>query len=136
LSDELQDLNVEDFKDSCIIFDDVDVLKDKKVRNIVYTLLDLCLETGRHHNITVIITNHLACDGKNTKRILNECKTITFYPLAGINRQLKYMIENYIGFDKKEIQKLKNGTSRAVTVFREYPQFVLTENEIYPVGQE
>jgi septin family protein len=41
-------IDVEDLKESCVIFDDTDCIADKKIRQAVITLLDQCLEVGRH----------------------------------------------------------------------------------------
>jgi hypothetical protein len=44
---------------SVIIFDDIDVLNDKRIRDGVYSLLNQVLEIGRHFNISCLMTNHL-----------------------------------------------------------------------------
>ena len=44
--------------ESVIIFDDIDVISDKKIRDGVYALLNQVLEIGRHFKITCLMTNH------------------------------------------------------------------------------
>jgi len=44
-------IEVEDFKDSVVIFDDIDVISDKKIRDAVYNILNKVLEIGRHFKI-------------------------------------------------------------------------------------
>jgi septin family protein len=41
-------IDVEDLKESCVISDDTDCIADKKIRQAVISLLDQCLEVGRH----------------------------------------------------------------------------------------
>jgi hypothetical protein len=120
-----------DFKDSLVIFDDTDVIKDKKIRDAVYSLMNLMLETGRHHNISVILTNHLATNGKDTRRILNECHSITLFMKSGAGRGIKYLLTEYLGLDKAQIKKLKNMDTRATTIFKTYPMVGVGEREIF-----
>ena len=104
---------VDSLKNSVCVFDDVDVIGDKETRAAVYTLLNQCLEVGRHHNIYLLITNHLATNGKDTRRILNEAHTITYFPHSGSSHGARYLLEKYCGLDKKEIMKQKKMKSRS-----------------------
>jgi GTPase SAR1 family protein len=124
-------LKIGELAESLVIFDDIDVIKDKKLREAVYALLNEVLEVGRHIKVSCIITNHLPTNGKETRRMLNEAHSITYFPAAGSKVQLNRLLEQYIGMDKKDIKKAKHSGSRWVTVFKNYPQFVMTENEMY-----
>ena len=55
-------LEVEEFKDSVIIFDDIDVISDKKIRDAVYNILNKVLEIGRHFKITCLLYTSDAAD--------------------------------------------------------------------------
>jgi len=127
------ELTAEDFKDSMVIFDDVDCLTDKKLRLKVQAILNSILETGRHYNVYCIYTSHLPCAGNDTKRILNESHSITFFPHGLGGRSLKYLLENYLGFDKLQIKKIKKLESRWCTVLKTYPQVVISEKEVYTI---
>ena len=124
-------LKIGELAESLVIFDDIDVIKDKKLREAIYGLLNEVLEVGRHIKVSCIITNHLPTNGKETRRMLNEAHAITYFPAAGSKVQLNRLLEQYIGMDKKDIKKAKQSGSRWVTVFKNYPQFVMTENEMY-----
>jgi energy-coupling factor transporter ATP-binding protein EcfA2 len=54
-------LSADDFQDCCRIFDDIDVLGDKKVREEVLKIANQILEIGRHFRTTAIFTNHPIC---------------------------------------------------------------------------
>ncbi len=73
-------LSIEEFANSVIIFDDIDVLSNKPIRNAVYDLLNQALEIGRHFKITCLMTNHLPSNRTDTRRILNECHIFVHFP--------------------------------------------------------
>ena len=44
-------IRAEDLKDSLCLFDDIDVLPNKKIKEAVYQILNEILQIGRHHRI-------------------------------------------------------------------------------------
>ena len=124
-------LFVDDFKDSLVIADDIDVISDKLHRRAVWNLLDQILETGRHTNTSCIITNHLPTGGRDTKRILNEAHSVVFFPHSGSSRGLRYLVENYLGGDIKDIKNIRKMKSRWCCWFKNYPQTIMTEKCIW-----
>ncbi len=122
-------IKVEELRESICIFDDIDVISDKKIREGVYTILNQVLEIGRHYKIHCVVTNHLPTNGKDTRRILNEAHTVTYFPHSA-GGKIKHMLEEYVGLDKKQIAYMKRQNSRACTIFKNYPQCYLLEHEI------
>ena len=122
---------IKDFKDSLVIFDDIDCLADKKLRIKVMGLLNMILETGRHSATYCIYTSHLATAGNDTKRILNECNSITFFAKTMGGRMMKYLCEGYLGLEKKEVDKIKKIPSRSITIIKSYPKVVLGDKDIF-----
>jgi len=116
-----------DFANSLCIFDDVDVISDKKIKIKVFGILDSLLQTGRHYNTSVIFTSHNATQGNSTKTILNEATSITLFPRTSGNKSLKYIADQYIGLDSKQTAELKKVKGRWVTIIRAYPRCMLTE---------
>ena len=125
------DLTAEDFKDCLVIFDDTDCLTDKRQKIKVDSILNSVLETGRHFNVEVIYTSHLACNGKDTRRILNECKSVTIFPSGLGGKAMKYLLDNYFGLDKEQIKKIKKLNSRWVTIQKGFPMSVLSDKECF-----
>jgi len=125
------DLTAEDFKDSLVIFDDTDCLTNKRQKLKVDSILTSVLETGRHFNVEVVYTSHLACNGRDTKRILNECKSVTIFPSGLGGKAMKYLLDNYFGLDKDQIKKLKSLNSRWVTIQKGFPMCVMSDKECY-----
>jgi hypothetical protein len=125
-----EEFSVEDFKDTLLIFDDVDCISDKRVLKKVYEILDKALVTGRHSGTSVVYTTHTACNGSKTKLILTESHSITFF-MNGMNgRSSKYLLDGYLGLDKKQIQELKRIKSRWTTVIKSFPQLILTQRQL------
>ena len=112
-------------------FDDCDVLTNKAVKKQVFLILDSILQTGRHHKTTCIFTSHCACNGLQTKIVLNEATSITIFPKTSGNKALCYLADTYLGLNKKQVQELKKISGRWLTVIRAYPRAVLTENTCY-----
>lgn len=125
------DLTTQDFKDSLVIFDDTDVIRDKMMRLKVLGILNTLLETGRHSKTSVILTYHLATNGLETRRILNEAHSVTIFPANCGGRSIKYLLENYFGMTKDEIKKVKRLPSRWVTIVKTYPNVVLYDKGAY-----
>jgi hypothetical protein len=122
------ELTAEDFKDSLVLFDDVDCLTDKKKLKKVQDILNSILQTGRHFKTSCIYTSHASTAGHSTKMILNESHVIIFFPSTSGGKMLKYLCDQYLGFNKKQIEKLKDLKSRWVAVFRKFPRCLVTQN--------
>ena len=124
-------LEAKDFEETCCIFDDCDVLTNKAIKKQVFLILNSILETGRHFKTTCIFTSHCACNGLQTKIILNEATSITVFPKTSGNKALNYLADTYLGLDKKQTAALKCVAGRWITVVRAYPRCVLTEKTAY-----
>lgn len=124
-------LKMEDFKESLVIFDDTDIISDKLLRKVVDHLRDEILQGGRSINISCVITNH-NFTGRELKTVLNECHTITVFP-ANYNRGMKYLLNEYLGLDKKIINKIRKSNTRWITIYKNFPMVVVEEREIYLV---
>jgi hypothetical protein len=97
----------------------------------VFEILKKVLETGRHFKTSIIFTSHTACNGHETKTILNEATSLTIFPKTMGNKNLSYLLGSYFGLDKHEIAKIKALPSRWVTLTKSFPPVVFTQNEIY-----
>jgi len=128
-------IGVEDFKNSMVIFDDTDCITNKFMRNKINGILGLILETGRHFNTSCIYTSHVANAGLDTKKILNESHSITLFPASLGGRALKYLLDNYLGFNKEQIKKVKKLKSRWVTITKSFPMVVLYDKGAFMVNQ-
>lgn len=127
-------LTVEDFKDSLVLFDDIDVIRDKKVKEAVYQVMNEILETGRHFNVSCVMTVHYP-NKPNIRTMLNECHFFVYFPWGAI-KSTHYVLENYLGVDRENLKKIKSTKSRWACIFRNFPQVVLTEKNIFMLAHE
>lgn len=129
-------LVVEDFKDSMVIFDDIDVISNKQLRESVYHVLNALLETGRHTRSSVCISNHLPTAGKDTRRVLNECHQVIYFPHSGSAKALKYLLTEYLGLDKASMSKIKKLKTRWCCIFKNYPTIAMTEHNMWLLADD
>ena len=125
----LYDFKITDFKDSLVIFDDVDAETNKFKKKKIFDILSMILNTGRHERVSVVFTSHLSCAGNETKLILSECHSITIFVKNMGNRSLKYLLDSYFGLDKHQINYIKKINSRWITLIKTYPSVLISEKQ-------
>ena len=122
-------IDIKELSNSVVLFDDIDVIPEKKIREAVLKIMNLALEVGRHYKINMVITNHLPTNGRDSRRVLNEASSFTYFPHSA-NARIKYFLTEYVGVDKKMISYFKKQNTRAVTIFKNYPMCFLCEHEV------
>ncbi len=127
-----------ELKNSLCIFDDIDSIRDKDLQHEVYKLRDEIQKVGRDqaeegNDIYMCITNHQMTDYKNTRDCLNECTSITLFPKSGSSYGITRVLQHYCGFSKKDVDKVLKLPSRWVSVYKNYPQYVIHEKGCYLV---
>ena len=131
------DIDLEEFKNSLVMFDDVDCLREKRIKDKVDSILDMLLQSGRHINCSIIYTTHVACNGKSTRLILSEAHSITIFPKSLGNRVLKNLLDSYLGMDKHQIRKVKTlKGGRHVTILKTYPMTIMSEKHLYTLNND
>lgn len=126
-------IEVDDIEeDSIVLFDDIDSISDKKIQLVINKLKEQILNLGRHRNIRIICTNHLLNPNERcaSRTLLNEANTITFFPQSGSAYQITYCLKRYLGFSNKMITQILALPSRWVTVFKTYPQIILSDKRV------
>lgn len=117
-----------ELKDSICIFDDVDSISDKKVRNAVTSLYDAILKKGSSKdNIQLVVTSHAMSDYTRTRNLLINSNWVAFFPKCATG--VAYSLQR-LGLMKPQIEKLLSLQSRAVWLHINYPHFYVTEHEI------
>lgn len=114
---------------SIVIFDDVDTIANKKLLASLMNFQSQILELGRHGKVQCIITSHLINKGPQTRTIMSEMKSFTFFPSSGTVQPIEYALKRYIGLRPDEIRDILSIDSRWVTLLLEAPQMILTEHE-------
>jgi hypothetical protein len=120
--------HITDFEDSLTIFDDTDTIREKNYRNVVNDIKAEMIEIGRHYKARCIITSHMISDYRNTRQILNECTSITFFPKSSGQYHIKNYLKTHAGLDKEQINRILKLPSRWITIYRTYPSYIVWEN--------
>ena len=121
----------EDFEKCLVIFDDIDVITDKKKKAKLISLLNMILETGRKAHTSCIYTSHIACNAAETRKILNECHAIVFFQQRMTEKKIEYLLENYSGMRREDRERLVRDTSsRWTCLLKTYPCTVMRQNKI------
>ena len=120
-----------DFTNSLIVIDDIEAIIDKNVKSSVEDVLNQLLTIGRSQNASILYLKHDGCDHKKTKCILQETNFITVFNQNLSNRSYIYLLQNYAGLDKKQIDYVKSRRCRAMTISLKYPKALITEDEVH-----
>jgi len=113
-------IKVAQLEESMCIFDDIDVISNKKIREAVYDILNQILEIGRHYKIDCICTNHLPTNGKETRRTLNQAHAVVYFPHSA-GGTIKHLLEEYVGLDRKQMAYIKKTALKSVHHFQKLP---------------
>lgn len=127
-------INVSEFKDCLVVFDDIDTITDNRLLKAVQKLRDDCMEIGRHDRVSVAATSHLLMNYKLTRGMINEAQTVTFYPRSGSSYQINNFLKAYGGLNKDQIQRIMDLPSRWVTLHKNYPAYVFYEKGAYMIA--
>lgn len=124
-------LEIKEFTDSVCVFDDIESINDKKIKDAVEKFRDICLECGRHENITTLCISHIILNGPATKRMLNESDQVVVFARSNFNA-IKNLCTRYYGFSKDDINYLKQigEKSRWQVIKRSFPTCIISSNNI------
>ena len=123
-------IDLHELSNSFCIFDDALSIGTKDLSETVKKLMVELIEYGRKEKIYVAVTTHLLSNKAQTREILNECNSITFFPHAGSFHQISYTLDRYFGIPKKKTKDFMKIKSRWVTVYKTYPQYMIWEKGI------
>ena len=116
-----------------LIFDDIDTLPVHLYKAVARIITDVA-EVGRSYQVYMIVINHLLNpNNKALGRVLhNESHYIVIFKNDN-DRLLKYFLENYMGYNKKQIDSIINmdDITRAITIHRQFPKYIITEERIW-----
>lgn len=138
LNEEIVDepIELKEVADSLVLFDDIDRIRDKQIKNSVDFLKNSILDIGRSDEIYVITTAHNLTAGKETKHDLIESSSVTFYPNAGDNYHIDYFLKKYCGLKDEQVKRIQNLKSRWVTIYKRAPVYILYERGVYLISNK
>lgn len=124
-------LEADHFKNSLVIFDDIDSIVVKPIKQAVAALRDQILQKGRHGGVSCIVTMHQITDYLATRVVLNESNSITLFGNSTAAEKVSYVLDNYFGLSKQEIKDVLKLETRWFTVHKDYPRRVDWANGTY-----
>lgn len=128
--DELQQdpMDIEDFKNSVCVFDDIDSIVDKSLLRFIQNFRDDLLKCGRDQEITVISTTHILRGGNATKTMIYESPFMVLFPKAS-REHVRDLLKTYAGFSKNQLDLICNQAGRWVFIHKNYPQYLISTNK-------
>lgn len=127
-------VNYQMFKNSLVIFDDIENLGDVNIRNILMKLSERLINLGRDLNISIIMISHIIMNYKFTKHILGESNRIVIFPYSGYNYYPYF--KEYLGYTKKKYQNIMKLNSRWLVIFKQCPLMILSENKFFILSND
>lgn len=123
----LHEIDTSQFKNTLFVFDDTDTILDDGLRDNVLRLRNHILETGRHDNISIVVTTHTFNNRKETKTILGECTLCILFLLENWGTTITNAMKYYFGFDKDVTDKIQafSNKSRYCIIRKRHPRHVV-----------
>ena len=121
--------------DSLVIFDDYDTFQGKE-QKVIQQLIDDIAIMGRHENITMLCLTHYLTNYSKTRLLLTEATHIVVYPLSTGAHALNYLLKTYLGLEKEEIGAIRRGGSRWVMLYKNFPNYCVTETEAFLLHED
>lgn len=123
-----------------LLFDDVDKIRNPKVQNLIFALMNDALANGRGHekhdgngDLHVICTSHSANDYQKTKYTFENSNYVALFPGTTPPLQLHRMFEK-MGLDKDLCNKLirlgRSQAIRSVIIHKVVPMYIIFGNKI------
>ena len=128
--DYFANIQVEDFKNSILIFDDIDTILNKALVKLVRNFRDDILECGRHYGITILSTSHIIMNFGATRTLINEANAVVLFPRGSSFQQVRGFLDRYLGFDREQIDFIKQLPSRWLFIWKEYPKYLIYEKGV------
>lgn len=125
-------IQLNELKDSLVIFDDIDAFPEKEISKALNHLRDTIMTTGRHENIAVISTTHLLLEGDKSKKAITQAFTVVLFPSTGGKYHATEFLKRYMGYGKDEIKQIVSVPSRWVLINR-VPRYILHEKGAFMI---
>jgi len=105
--DDLLNLPSNNELENCVcLFDDIDAFP-REISEFLNAYRDSILESGRHHNISVLSTSHQLYNWAKTRVILNEAELVCLFPHSN-KRNSMLFLRDRMGLGKQEVLNIVN----------------------------
>lgn len=128
---ENMNLKVNNFKDSIIVFDDVEnIHSNQKIQDEIINFLEEVLNVGRSMHVSIIVISHILMNYRFTRNMIMECNKIIIFPNSGIRFQYENFLAKYIGLGKNQIKDILDTRSRWLCIDKESPITTIDKNRM------
>lgn len=125
---EPSDLNVRTYdKKSILIFDDINSIGDKRIRQSVINFRNNLLEIARHKSLVVISTEHLFHNRVHTQKLRNSSAYMCLYP-RNSKKALDDVLENAMNmnrYQRADLVKKLVREGRAQFIHMDNPPYII-----------
>lgn len=123
-----------------LLFDDVDKIRDSRIQNLVFAIMNDALANGRGHekhdgkgDIHVICTSHSANDYQKTKYTFENSNYVALFPGTTPPLQMYRMFDK-LGLDKELCRKMirlgRRQELRSIIIHKVVPMYMIFGNRI------
>ncbi len=126
------EMNLDDLRDSLVVFDDVDNLQDSKISKWIHQLVDDLISNGAKYGITVLYLGHQLSNYSKTRNITNEANKVFFFPGTS-TYHVKEFLQKKMGIDKPVINKILNLKTRWACLNVMMPYNVIYEGGVFVI---
>ena len=123
-----------------LLFDDVDKIRDPKIQDLVFAIMNDALANGRGHekhdgkgDIHVLCTSHSANDYQKTKYTFENSNYVALFPGTTPPLQMYRMFDK-LGLDKELCQKMirlgRRQEIRSIIIHKVVPMYMIFGNKI------
>jgi hypothetical protein len=130
--DEIKDMDLKDFENCIVVYDDIENLTDKSVNKMIHNLRNSMLEKGRHHQTDIISVSHNALASNTTRLLHSESTACVIFPSYMNSHQMKSYLTKYLGLSKTNIDKIieLGNISRGVYISNTAPCYAVYDKGI------
>lgn len=114
---------------SVALFDDIDSFTSKDMQKRYQEFRDICLQRGRHRNLSVLTISHSPMQGFKSKAVNMECEYFVLFPSTN-KRDTSALLKTYAGYDQDDINEVLNCKSRWVFVKKSIPAYWVSEHSV------
>lgn len=130
-------LEPERFRDSLLVFDDIESILDPEIFKAVSSFRDTCLMAGRKLGISSISICHEIHDWLKTRTIINECDLIVLFNQGNGNvAPIKKLLGEKFGLGPSHIKHVLSSPTRWVAVKKSYPSLIISPQHIEVIQHE
>lgn len=122
-------LTQDDFKNCLVVFDDVNSIPDKKLKDIIHKTREQLLTVGRSNNIDICCTHHKGKASTDSMMAIETGTHHIIFPRSNRAQNIGYL-KDKLQLDKKIIEELMNQKTRYIVISSVYPTYYITENKI------